>query len=85
MANLKQHVRTNARNINLNIASDIPSFDIIVNGELYETYPQNSKTNVNGYGSNRSLRTAGKIQNTNTLQRAIRDRLYQTAERLQNY
>ena len=85
MANLKQHVRTNAKNINLIVASDIPSFDIIVNGELYETYPQNSKNYAYGYGSNRSLRTAGKIQNTNTLQRVIRDRLYQTAERLQNY
>ena len=85
MVHLKQHVRTNSRNINLNVASDIPSFDIIVNGDLYETYPQNSKTNVNGYGSNRSLQTAGKIQNTNALQRAIRDRLYQTTERLQNY
>ena len=47
MANLKQNVCTNAKNINLNVASDIQSFDIIVNGELYETYPQNSKTNVN--------------------------------------
>lgn len=85
MANLKQHVRTNSRNINLNVVSDIPSFDIIVNGELYETYPQNSKINVNGDGSNRSIRSYRKIQNTNALQRAIRDRLYQTAERLQNY
>lgn len=85
MANLKQHVRTNSRNINLIVASDIPSFDIIVNGEYYETYPQNSKNYVNGDGSNRIIRSYRKIQNTNALQRAIRDRLYQTAERLQNY
>lgn len=85
MANLKQHVLTNARNINLNVASDIPSFDIIVNGELYETYPQNNKTNVDGTSSNRSIRTDRKVQNSNALQRAIRDRMYQTAEGVSYY
>ena len=85
MANLKQHVRTNARNINLNVASDIPSFDIIVNGELYETYPQNNKNVSYGTSSNRSIRTNRKVQNSNALQRAIRDRMYQTAEGVSYY
>jgi len=85
MPNLKQHVKTNSRNVNVSVVSDYPSFDIIVNGEKYETYPQNSETTLDDYGTDRSNGSSRKVQNTNALQRVIRDRLYSTAERLQDY
>lgn len=52
----KQSVNTSARNINLEIDTDYPSFDLIINGYRYETNPQTNKTVHNGYGSNRSDR-----------------------------
>lgn len=85
MPNLKQHVKTNSRNIGVTVVSDYPSFDVIVNGEKYETYPQNSETTFDDYGTIRSNGSSRKVQNTNALQRVIRDRMYSTAERLQDY
>lgn len=83
MPNLYQNVRTPSRNVNLRVISDeFPSFDIIVNGQQYETNTQDSKRTFDEYVTDRSSRNVRKVQNTNALQRAIRDRMYQTAEGL---
>lgn len=80
-----QSASTSARNINLYIDTDYPDFELLINGKKYETNPQNSKNISNGTFTNRSLRTNRKVQNSNTLQRVIRDRMYQTAEGLSYY
>ena len=77
-----QSVNTSARNINLNIDSDYPDFELLINGKNYETYQQNSKTSFNGNGSNRSYRNSRQVQNTDSLQRAIRDNLYKKSQRV---
>ena len=77
-----QSINTSARNINLHINTDYPNFDVLINGKSYETYPQNSKTSLNGNGSDRSYRFNRKIQDTDSLQRAIRDNLYQKSQRV---
>ena len=86
MPRLIQKVSVPSRNTRIFVENnDYPSFDIIVNGEKYETHPQTRKRISDGTFSNRSLRTNRKIQNSNTLQRAIRDRMYQTAEGISYY
>lgn len=80
-----QKVSTSARNINLYVDTDYPDFELLINGKKYETYPQNSKNVSDGTSSNRSIRTNRKIQNSNALQRVIRDRMYQTAEGVSYY
>lgn len=82
MDSLIQKVKMPSRNTKVTIVSDYPSFDVLVNGEYYETYPQNHKNYAYGNGTNRSIRTARKIQNTNALQRVIRDNLYRKIQRL---
>ena len=82
MPRLTQKVRIPSRNVNLTVKSDYPSFDIIVNGEKYETKAQDSERIFDEFITDRSLRTNRKVQNTNSLQRTIRDRLYKTAEGL---
>lgn len=80
-----QKVSTSARNINLYVDTDDPDFELLINGKKYETHPQNYKRISNGTRSNRSIRTTGKVQNSNALQRAIRDRMYKTAEGVSYY
>lgn len=80
MSKIKQNVKTNNRNIKIKLVSDYPSFDILINGERYETYPQDNKNIFDEYSSDRSNRTNRKVQDTNTLQRAIRDRMYKTSQ-----
>ena len=83
MPSLYQKVRTPSRNVNLHVISDeFPSFDVIVNGQKYETNTQDNERTFNEYVTDRSSRNVRKVQNTNALQRAIRDRMYQTAEGL---
>ena len=82
---INQNINTSGRNINLLFDTDYPNFDLIINGIRYEKDPQNNKTVYNGISSSRSRGINQKISNTNALQRAIIDRMYQTAERLQNY
>jgi len=78
---IKQSVNTSARNINLEIDTDYPSFDLIINGYKYETNPQTNKTIHNGYGSNRSNRSNQQVSDSNSLQRAIEYNLYQKNKR----
>lgn len=86
MPSLTQKISTPSRNVNIYVKSDeFPSFDILVNGKKYETYPQNRKNLSDEFSSNRSLRTTRKVQNPNSLQRAIRDRMYKTAEGVSYY
>ena len=86
MPRLIQKVSVPSRNAKIFVESnDYPSFDIIVNGEKYETHPQTHKRISNGTLTDRSLRTNRKVQNSNALQRAIRDRMYQTAEGVSYY
>lgn len=80
-----QKVSTSARNVNLYVDTDYPDFELLINGKKYETYPQNNKNVSDGTSSNRSIRTARKVQNSNALQRVIRDRMYQTAEGISYY
>lgn len=82
---ITQKVSTSARNINLYVDTDDPNFELFIDGKKYETHPQNSKRISNGTFTNRSLRTNRKVQNSNALQRAIRDRMYQTAEGFSYY
>ena len=82
---ITQKASTSARNINLYIDTDDPDFELLINGKKYETHPQNNKNISNGTFTNRSLRTNRKVQNSNALQRAIRDRMYQTAEGFSYY
>lgn len=86
MPKLIQKVSVPSRNTKVFVENDdYPSFDVIINGENYETYPQNGKRIFDGTRSSRSIRTARKIQNSNSLQRAIRDRMYKTAEGVSYY
>lgn len=86
MPRLIQKVSVPSRNTKVFVENnDYPSFDVIVNGEKYETYPQNGKRISDGTRSSRSIRTARKVQNSNSLQRAIRDRMYKTAEGVSYY
>lgn len=86
MPRIIQKVSVPSRNTRVFVENDdYPSFDIIVNGENYETYPQNRKRISDGTRSSRSVRTARKIQNTNSLQRTIRDHMYKTAEGVSYY
>lgn len=80
-----QKVTTSGKNINLYVDTDDPDFELFIDGEKYETHPQNNKRISNGTRSNRSIRTSRKVQNSNALQRAIRDRMYQTAEGVSYY
>lgn len=82
---ITQRASTSARNINLYVDTDDPDFELFIDGKKYETHPQTRKRISDGTHSNRSLRTARKIQNTNSLQRAIRDRMYKTAEGVSYY
>lgn len=82
MSNLIQKVKIPSRNTKVTVVSDYPSFDVLINGEYYETYPQNSKNYAYGNGTDRSIRNSRKIQNTNSLQRVIRDNLYRKVQRL---
>lgn len=77
----KQSVNTSARNINLEIDTDYPSFDLIINGYRYETNPQINKTIHNGYGSNKSNRSNQQVSDSDSLQRAIEYSLYQKNKR----
>lgn len=79
-----QSVNTSARNINLTVNTDYPDFDLLINGKRYETYSQNSKTSSDGYGSSRSIRSSREIQDSDSLQRAIRDNLYKKNQRFSN-
>lgn len=79
-----QNIKSSARNINLTIDTDYPSFDLLINGKNYETYTQNSKTSFNEYGSNRSYRNNKEISDSDSLQRAIRDNLRQKNQRFSN-
>lgn len=86
MPRLIQKVSVPSRNTRVFVENnDYPSFDVMVNGEKYETYPQTHKRISNGTRSSRSIRTTRKIQNPNSLQRAIRDRMYKTAEVVSYY
>lgn len=76
-----QSVNTSARNINLTVNTDYPNFDLLINGQKYETYPQVSKTTFNGNGSNRSNRNDRKISDSDSLQRAIEYNLRQKNKR----
>ena len=51
---IKQSVNTSARNINLEIDTDYPSFDLIINGYKYET-------NTNSKERGASLRNLRKL------------------------
>lgn len=82
---VKQKVSTSARNVNLYVDTDDPDFELFIDGKKYETYPQTHKRISNGTRSNRSIRTARKVQDPNSLQRAIRDRMYKTAEGVSYY
>ena len=82
MSNLIQKVKIPSRNTKVTVVSDYPSFDVLINGEYYETYPQNSKNYAYGNGTDRSIRNSREIQNTNSLQRVIRDNLYRKVQRL---
>ena len=86
MPRIIQKVSVPSRNTKVFVENnDYPSFDVIVNGEKYETYPQNGKRISDGTRSSRSIRTTRKVQNSNSLQRAIRDRMYKTAEGVSYY
>lgn len=80
-----QKVSTSARNVNLFVDTDDPDYELFINGKKYETHPQNRKRISNGTRTSRSIRTARKVQNPNSLQRAIRDRMYKTAEGVSYY
>lgn len=86
MPRIIQKVSVPSRNARVFVENnDYPSFDVIVNGEKYETYPQTRKRISDGTSTNRSIRTARKVQDSNSLQRAIRDRMYKTAEGVSYY
>lgn len=86
MPRLIQKVSVPSRNTKVFVENnDYPSFDVIVNGEKYETHPQTRKRISDGTSTSRSIRTARKVQNSNSLQRAIRDRMYKTAEGVSYY
>ena len=82
---VKQKVSTSVRNVNLYVDTDDPDFELFIDGKKYETYPQTRKRISDGTRSSRSLRTDRKIQDPNSLQRAIRDRMYKTAEGVSYY
>lgn len=82
---ITQRASTSARNINVIVDTDDPDFELFIDGKKYETHPQTRKRISDGTRSSRSIRTARKVQNTNSLQRAIRDRMYKTAEGVSYY
>ena len=76
-----QSVNTSSRYINLTVNTDYPDFDLLINGQKYETHPQASKTIFNGNGSNRSDRNDRKVSDSDSLQRAIEYNLRQKNKR----